>query len=246
MTSRSLLAADSISGSVSPLHVAIIMDGNGRWATARGLPRAVGHKHGADAVRRAVRAAAALDVRYLTLFGFSAENWRRPAPEINDLMGLLRFYLRHEIAELDREGVQLRIIGDRERLADDIIALIERSETQTKANTRLTLTVALSYGGRQEIVRAARLLAEKAVAGQVREITDSLFATHLFTHDMPDPDLLIRTSGEKRISNFLLWQLAYAELIFIDTLWPDFSHADLEHALNEFHRRQRRYGAVMG
>ncbi|KAF0118960.1 MAG: uppS [Rhodospirillaceae bacterium] len=199
-------------------------------------------------MRRAVRSAVALGVRYLTLFGFSSENWRRPVLEINDLMGLLRFYLRHEVEELDKEGVQLRIIGDRERLADDIITLIEHSEMRTQANTRLTLTVALSYGGRQEIVRAARLLVEKTAAGQVqlKDITDSFFAAHLFTHGMPDPDLLIRTSGEKRISNFLLWQLAYAELIFIDTLWPDFSHADLEHAISEFHRRERRYGAVTG
>ncbi|KAF0139656.1 MAG: undecaprenyl diphosphate synthase [Rhodospirillaceae bacterium] len=161
-------------------------------------------------------------------------------------MGLLRFYLHNEVAELHKKGVRLRIIGDRERLAADIVALIDYAEAQTTTNTRLTLTVALSYGGRQEIVRAARLLAEKVMTGHTRleEISDSLFAAHLFTGTMPDPDLLIRTSGEKRISNFLLWQAAYAELVFIDTYWPDFSRTDLEHALNEFHRRERRYGAV--
>lgn len=223
------------------------MDGNGRWAIARGLPRAVGHQRGAEAVRRTVQVAAELGIRYLTLFGFSSENWRRPSAEINDLMGLLRLYLRKEVAELYKEGVRLRIIGDRDRLAADIVALIEHAEARTVANVTLTLTVALSYGARQEIVRAARLLAGEVARGHIRpeDIDDSLFAAHLFTADIPDPDLLIRTSGEKRISNFLLWQMAYAELIFVDTLWPDFDRIDLEQAVGEFYRRERRYGAVI-
>lgn len=236
----------STTASLSPRHVAIIMDGNGRWAMSRGLPRVVGHKHGAEAVRRAVQAAANLGIRYLTLFGFSEENWRRPSDEVNDLMKLLRLYLQNEVGELLKEGVRLRIIGDRERLASDIINLIHQAETQTLENTRLTLTVALSYGARQEIVRAARLLAAAVMNGRLRpeDIDDSLFSAHMFTPNIPDPDLLIRTSGEKRISNFLLWQIAYAEMIFIDTLWPDFGHADLEKAVSEFHRRERRYGAI--
>ncbi len=222
------------------------MDGNGRWAMARGLPRAVGHEHGAEAVRRTVQSAVDLGIRYLTLFGFSSENWRRPAAEINDLMSLLRLYLRNKVAELHKEGIRLRIIGDRTQLAVDIVTLIDYAEAQTATNTRLTLTVALSYGARQEIARAARLLARAAVAGhlQPEEIDESLVAAHLFTADIPDPDLLIRTSGEQRISNFLLWQMAYTELIFIETLWPDFSRSDLEQAVSEFHRRERRYGAV--
>lgn len=230
----------------SPFHVAIIMDGNGRWAMARGLPRAVGHEHGAEAVRRTVQAAADLGIRYLTLFGFSSENWQRPAAEIQNLMGLLRLYLRHRVADLHKAGVRLRIIGDREQLAVDIATLIDYAEARTAANTRLTLTVALSYGARQEIVRAARLLAGAAVAGhlQPEDIDEPLIAAHLFTADIPDPDLLIRTSGEQRISNFLLWQMAYTELIFVETLWPDFSRTDLEQAINEFHRRERRYGSV--
>ncbi len=230
----------------SPFHVAIIMDGNGRWAMARGLPRAVGHEHGAEAVRRTVQAASDLGIRYLTLFGFSSENWRRPAAEIQDLMGLLRLYLRHKVTELHKAGVRLRIIGDRERLALDIATLIDYAEARTAANTRLTLTVALSYGARQEIVQAARLLAKTVLSGnlQPEEIDEPLVAAHLFTADIPDPDLLIRTSGEQRISNFLLWQMAYTELIFVETLWPDFSRTDLEQAIREFHRRERRYGAV--
>lgn len=230
----------------APIHVAVIMDGNGRWAQARGLPRAVGHKRGAEAVRAAVRAAADLGIRYLTLFGFSSENWRRPSGEVSDLMGLLRLYLRGEVAELHREGVRLSIIGDRDRLPSDIVALIVDAESLTAGNTKLTLTVALSYGGRQEIVRAARRLAEDVAAGRlsVGEIDDSAVSARLFTAEIPDPDLLIRTSGEKRISNFLLWQSAYTELVFTDTPWPDFSRRDLEDAIGEFNRRERRYGAV--
>jgi undecaprenyl diphosphate synthase len=230
----------------APLHVAIIMDGNGRWAKARGLPRTIGHQRGAEAVRRTVAGAAELGISHLTLFGFSSENWKRPAAEIDDLMALLRFYLRSEIAELHRNGVRIRVVGDRDRLADDIVALIDDAETRTRNNRRLNLAVALSYGGRAEIARAARRLAQAVEAGELAadDIDEATFARQLLTVDMPDPDLVIRTSGEKRISNFLLWQSAYAELVFMDRLWPDFTKDDLEDAIREFHRRDRRYGAV--
>ncbi|MEW5703376.1 MAG: isoprenyl transferase [Pseudomonadota bacterium] len=227
-----------------PKHVAIIMDGNGRWAAARHLPRTVGHKRGAEAVRRAVTAAGKLGISHLTLFGFSSENWKRPHKEIRDLMRLLCFYLRNELAEMMENGVRLRIIGNRDRLEPDIIELIEDVEAQTKANTTVNLTIALSYGGRSEIVTAARKIAEKAVRGEIalEEITESFFADHLETAGIPDPDLLIRTSGEKRISNFLLWQSAYTEFVFLDKFWPDFTEEDLEYAIREFACRERRYG----
>jgi undecaprenyl diphosphate synthase len=229
-----------------PRHIAVIMDGNGRWAKARGLPRIAGHRGGAEAVRRAVKAAADLGVRYLTLFGFSSENWKRPEQEVSDLMGLLRHYLRGEIAELHRNGVRLRVIGDRARLAPDIIRLIENGEEMTKLNAKLTLVVALSYGGRADIANAARRLAQAAKAGTLEcdKIDEAALSAHLWTDGIPDPDLVIRTSGEKRLSNFLLWQSAYAELIFLDTLWPDFTKRELEDAIAEFQRRERRYGTT--
>ncbi|MBF0393797.1 MAG: isoprenyl transferase [Alphaproteobacteria bacterium] len=244
-----MVALPSPSGAPAPpAHVAIIMDGNGRWAKSHGLPRTAGHKRGAEAVRTALRAAGKLGIRYLTLFGFSSENWKRPAGEVSDLMGLLRLYLRSEIADLHKNGIRLRIIGERTRLAPDIVTLIEDGEALTAANGGLTLTIALSYGGRQELARAARRLAERVAAGTLspQAIDERALAAELFTNDMPDPDLLIRTSGEKRISNFLLWQCAYAELAFVDTLWPDFSEADLESAVGDFMKRERRYGAAVG
>lgn len=230
----------------TPTHVAIIMDGNGRWAKARNLPRAAGHKRGADAVRRVLESAVALGIPYLTLFGFSSENWQRPESEVRDLMGLLRLYLQSEIKELEEKGVRFHVIGDRTRLPHDTVKLIENAEQRTASNTRLTLTLALSYGSRQEIVAAARALARECMAGKIPPdaIGEEAFATRLFTNGLPDPDLLIRTSGEQRISNFLLWQLAYTELYFTDTLWPDFSHADLEAAVSAYRNRERRYGAV--
>lgn len=232
-------------GAPPPIHVAIIMDGNGRWATARGLPRVAGHRRGADAVRRTIVAAAELGVRYLTLFGFSSENWKRPTSEVDDLMGLLRHYLRGEIAELHKNGVRLRVIGDRARLAPDIVTLITNAEEVTSGNTGLTLVVALSYGGRAEIAAAARAIAREASAGTLDPdaVDESSFERRLLTAGIPDPDLLIRTSGEMRLSNFLLWQSAYTELVFLDTLWPDFTKQDLERAIREFQRRERRYGA---
>lgn len=239
-------AVKTKSGARPPVHVAIIMDGNGRWATARGLPRIAGHKRGAEAVRETVRAAGELGISYLTLFGFSSENWKRPAAEVQDLMGLLRLYLRSEIAELNRNGVRFRVVGDRSRLAADTNLLIDEAEATTASNTGLTLTLALSYGGRQDIVQAARRLAVEAAAGRLdpAAIDEELFARHLFTADIPDPDLLIRTSGEMRISNFLLWQCAYAELAFLDVLWPDFTKDHLERALNDFQGRERRWGGI--
>ncbi|HEX3882528.1 MAG TPA: isoprenyl transferase [Stellaceae bacterium] len=229
----------------TPRHIAIIMDGNGRWATARGLPRVIGHRNGAEAVRRTITAATELGIPYLTLFGFSSENWKRSPREIDDLMGLLRHYLRGEIAELHRNGVRIRIIGDRARLAPDIVTLIDNAETLTRDNTGVNLTVALSYGGRAEIVAAAQAIARKAAAGKLdpEAVDEATIERHLFTAGLPDPDLLIRTSGEQRISNFLLWQCAYAELVFIKTLWPDFGRADLEQAIADFGCRERRYGA---
>jgi undecaprenyl diphosphate synthase len=231
-----------------PVHVAIIMDGNGRWATARGLPRIAGHRTGAEAVRRTVKAAAELGIGYLTLFGFSSENWKRPLSEIDGLMALLRHYLRGEIAEIHRNGVRLRVIGQRARLAPDIVTLIENGEALTRDNTGLQLTIALSYGGRDEIAAAARALAHRVAAGTLdpAAIDEMMVGEHMLTADMPDPDLVIRTSGEQRISNFLLWQTAYAEFSFTDTLWPDFAKSDLEKAVQDFHGRDRRYGASVG
>jgi undecaprenyl diphosphate synthase len=231
-----------------PAHVAIIMDGNGRWAKSRGLPRIAGHRRGADAVRRTVEAAGALGISYLTLFGFSSENWKRPVGEVDDLMGLLRHFIQAEIAEINARGASVRVIGDRKRLPPDIVALIENAEQLTAANRGLRLTVALSYGGRAEIAAAARAIAAAAQAGKLapEAVDEACFARHLLTADMPDPDLVIRTSGEQRISNFLLWQTAYSEFVFTDTLWPDFGKADLEKALGDFHRRERRYGASVG
>lgn len=229
-----------------PVHVAVIMDGNGRWAKGRGLPRTAGHKAGAEAVRRTVKAAIKFNVPCLTLFGFSSENWKRPSGEVGDLMGLLRLYLRKEIAELDREGVRLRIIGDRARFEPDIQDLITGAEVRTRSNTRLNLTIALSYGGRQEILDAARALAEQVRRGEIStdQIDETRFQNALYTGDLPEPDLLIRTSGEQRISNFLLWQVAYAEFVFTDVLWPDFSEQHLAQALEDFHGRERRFGGT--
>jgi undecaprenyl diphosphate synthase len=228
-----------------PQHVAIIMDGNGRWAKARGLPRIAGHRRGAEAARRAVTAAAELGIPYLTLFGFSSENWKRPTAEIQDLMALLRHYLYGEIAELHRSGVRLKVIGQLARLAPDIVGLIEHAEDLTRDNSQITLTIALSYGGRAEIVAAVQAIAAQVASGALSadQVDENCIARHLFTADIPDPDLLIRTSGEQRISNFLLWQCAYSELVFTKTLWPDFSKHDLEQAIDEFCDRERRYGA---
>jgi undecaprenyl diphosphate synthase len=231
-----------------PRHVAIIMDGNGRWAINRGLPRTAGHRKGVEAVRTTVEAAIEIGIDYLTLFGFSSENWRRPNSEINDLMGLLRHYLRGELTELHKAGVRVRVIGDLARFDEDIVTSIRNAETYTRKNVAINVTIALSYGGRQDIVAAARALAREVQAGRLdaEAIDEAALDRHLSTAGIPDPDLIIRTSGEQRISNFLLWQSAYAEFVFLDTLWPDFGKADLAAAISEFHRRERRYGASMG
>ena len=229
-----------------PEHVAIIMDGNGRWATARGLPRVLGHRKGVAAVKRTVKASIEFGVRYLTLFGFSTENWRRPIAEVDELMRLMRFYLRSEVADLHKNGVRLKVIGDRSRLPSDIVDLIEHAERIVPDNVKLTLTVALSYGGRGDIVQAVQSIARAVRDGALEPsaLCEQTVGGFLQTDGLPDPDLLIRTSGEQRISNFLLWQSAYAELVFTDTLWPDFERADLEAAIMEFARRERRYGAT--
>ena len=231
-----------------PRHVAIIMDGNGRWAAARHLPRVAGHRAGAQAVRRTIEAAIRAGVEWLTLFAFSSENWRRPEDEVADLTALLRHYLRTEVAELHRERVRLRTIGDRGRFGPEIVHELERAETLTRDNTRLNLTVALSYGGRSEIVAAARAIAEAAAAGRLdpADISECAFGGYLFTAGMPDPDLVIRTSGERRVSNFLLWQSAYAEFLFPEVLWPDFSQAHFDSAIADFLQRERRFGARPG
>ncbi len=230
----------------TPTHVAIVMDGNGRWARARGLPRAAGHRQGAEALRRTIVGAGELGIRYLTVFGFSSENWNRPSGEVQDLMGLMRHYLRSEIADLHAKGARLRVIGDRSRFDPDIVALIANAEDLTRGNDKLNLTLAISYGGRDEIVAAARALAADAAAGKIdpKSVDAAALTCRLFTAELPDPDVVIRTSGEKRLSNFLLWQSAYSELVFVDKYWPDFGKSDLEDAVLEFNRRERRYGAV--
>ncbi|MCY3980532.1 MAG: polyprenyl diphosphate synthase [Alphaproteobacteria bacterium] len=220
------------------------MDGNGRWASARGLPRATGHARGADAARAVVRAATELGIEILTLYSFSSENWRRPAEEVDDLLGLLRYYLGRELDDLHRNGVRLRMIGERGRLPADICERVARAEALTVDNDAILVQVAFSYGGRDEIVRAARRLVEVGAAGRLcpGEIDENAFAMRLDTAGVPDPDLMIRTGGDMRISNFLLWQAAYAEFLFIERLWPDFTKSDLEAALIEFNGRERRYG----
>jgi undecaprenyl diphosphate synthase len=230
-----------------PRHVAIIMDGNGRWAAARGLPRGEGHRRGVEALRRTVRAAGDLGIGILTIFSFSAENWSRPPSEIRELMGLLRRFIRNDLADLHRHGVHVRVIGDRDNLAPDIRGLLEEAEHLTKDNDRLTLVVAFNYGARQEIARAAQRLAAEVAAGRlaVAEVTADKLASCLDVPDLPDPDLIIRTSGEQRLSNFLLWQAAYSELVFVPVYWPDFDRAALEQAIIEFRGRERRFGGLV-
>lgn len=230
-----------------PQHVAIIMDGNGRWAKARGLPRTAGHKQGVEAVKRVVKAAGEMGIPYLTLFGFSSENWTRPQDEISELMRLLRFYLRAETASLHENGIRLRVIGERIGLDSDIVEMIEQAEKLTANNAGLNLTIALNYGGRHEIMRAAYSAMQDYMRSNqspnFAEFSEQ-FPRHLMTAGLPDPDIMIRTSGEQRISNFLLWQCAYTEFVFTQSLWPDFGKADLEQAIADFACRERRFGAV--
>ena len=231
---------------VLPCHVAIIMDGNGRWARRRHLPREAGHVAGVSTVRAIVRAASDIGLANLTLYAFSSENWKRPKTEVGALMGLFRAYFRSDLNELVERGVRVRIIGNRSRVAPDIHAMIEDAEKRTLANRGLNLTFAFDYGGQEEIANAARELARAAKEGRLdpETITPELFAARLFTSALPEPDLIIRTSGEHRLSNFLLWQSAYAELMFVETLWPDFSKEIFLEALDKFAQRERRFGAV--
>src|ERR1700722_13794724 len=232
--------------SSAPIHVGIIMDGNGRWAQARGLPRFEGHRRGVEAVRRAVRSAGELGLRYLTIYSFSSENWSRPADEISDLMGLLKRFIRNDLAELHQNNVRVRVIGARGNLAPDVAALLNEAEELTRGNGGLTLVVAFNYGARQEIAEAARRLAADALAGKIdaASIDEAAIGARLDTAGIPDPDLVIRTSGEQRLSNFLLWQAAYAELVFLPIHWPDFDHSAFESALAQYAARERRFGGV--
>ena len=223
------------------------MDGNGRWASARGLPRGEGHRRGVEALRKTVRAAGEIGISFLTIFSFSAENWSRPPSEIRDLMGLLRRFIRNDLAELHQNGVKVRVIGERSDLDPDIRRLLEEAEELTRDNTGLTLVVAFNYGARQEIARAAARIAAMIKDGTLdpSAITADLIGQNLDAPDLPDPDLIIRTSGEQRLSNFLLWQIAYSELVFVPTYWPDFDRAALESAIAEYHRRERRFGGLI-
>nr|WP_223385654.1 isoprenyl transferase [Oricola cellulosilytica] len=229
-----------------PRHVGIIMDGNGRWAAARGMPRSFGHKAGVEAVRRAVRAAGELGIEYLTLYAFSSENWSRPAEEVHDLLGLMKFFITRDLAELCANGVRVRVLGRRDGLAPDILGLIETAEGRSRDNTALNLNIAFNYGARDEIVRAFQRLAARQAetGGNVGDIDEAAIAACLDTAGLPDPELVIRTSGEMRLSNFMLWQAAYSEFVFLTCMWPDFDKAWLEKALEEFASRARRFGGV--
>ena len=233
-------------GFEAPRHVAIIMDGNGRWAAARGLPRVEGHRRGVEALRRTVRAAGELGISVLTIFSFSSENWTRPPSEIRDLMGLLRRFIRNDLADLHRQNVRVRIVGERDGIDRDICLLLQEAEDLKRGNDGLTLVVAFNYGARQEIARAARCLAIEVAAGRLAadDVTADRLGTYLHAPDIPDPDVIIRTSGEQRLSNFLLWQAAYSELVFVPINWPDFDRAALEEAIAEYRRRERRFGGL--
>lgn len=246
MSNVAMPLTDGPDRSGTPEHVAIIMDGNGRWAAARGLPRAEGHRRGVEALRRVVRAASDLGIRYLTIFSFSSENWSRPASEIGDLFGLLRRFIRNDLASLHRDGVRVRVIGEREGLESDIVALLDEAEELTRGNVRLDLTVAFNYGSRQEIANAAQRLAREVAEGKrdPSSIDIAAISGYLDTSDVPDPDLIIRTSGEQRLSNFLMWQAAYSELVFVPVHWPDFDKAALEEAIAEYAKRERRFGGL--
>ncbi len=230
----------------TPQHVAIIMDGNGRWAAERGLPRALGHRQGVEAVRRTVRAAGELGVRYLTLYSFSSENWSRPLAEIDDLMGLMRRYIRGDLADLHRSNVAIRVIGERDRIEPDLLALMDEAVELTRNNDGMTLVIAFNYGSRTEITNAVRRIAREVEAGliAIEDVTCERVSAALDTAGIPDPDLLIRTSGEMRLSNFLLWQTAYTEFVFLDCFWPDFAREQFEHALEIYRTRVRRFGGL--
>jgi len=239
--------AGSGDGFESPRHVAIIMDGNGRWAAARGLPRVEGHRRGVEALRKTVRAANELGISILTIFSFSSENWSRPPSEIRDLLGLLRRFIRNDLVDLRKNNIRVRVIGERDDLDPDIRRLLQEAEDLTRGNDGFTLVVAFNYGARQEIARAARRLVTEVAEGRLAAsaITPELLSRHLDAPDIPDPDVIIRTSGEQRLSNFLLWQSAYSELVFVPINWPDFDRAALEGAIAEYRRRERRFGGLI-
>jgi len=243
---ESALGSHGLEGPASGLHVAIIMDGNGRWAKERGLPRALGHRAGVAALRRTVEGATELGIERLTVFGFSTENWRRPPREVSELMGLLKAYFQSDLDRLAHEGVRVRIVGRRTGLEPDILDIVERAEARTAANHRFHLQVAFNYGGQADIVDAARAFALRVENGMARasDLNEALFEAHLSTSPAPAPDLIIRTSGEQRISNFLLWECAYAELVFTKCMWPEFGAEELERAVSEFRGRDRRFGAL--
>ncbi|WP_334164288.1 polyprenyl diphosphate synthase [Phenylobacterium sp.] len=234
-------------GAAAPLHVAVVMDGNGRWAKQRGLPRSLGHRAGVEALKRTVSAAAELNIRWLTVFGFSTENWSRPAAEVAELMALPKRYFESDIARLEREGVRVRVIGRRAGLSGELVKIIEDAQARTAHNDRFFLNIAFNYGGQADIADAARRFAEEVAAGRAKpsDLDEQLFARHLATADSPPPDVIIRPSGEQRLSNFLLWEAAYAELVFQDVLWPDYGAEHLKAALQTFAARDRRYGAVV-
>lgn len=233
-------------GAVAPLHVAIVMDGNGRWAKQRGLPRSLGHRAGVEALKRTVEAAPKLNIRWLTVFGFSTENWSRPAAEVAELMALPKRYFETDIARLDREGVRVRVIGRRDGLSSELIRLVDNAQTRTVKNDKFHLNIAFNYGGQADIADAARRFAEDVAAGRrnPQDLDENLFGSLLATAGSPPPDLIVRPSGEQRLSNFLLWEAAYAELVFQDVLWPDYGEQHLREALAEFAARDRRYGAI--
>lgn len=233
-------------GQTRPRHIAIIMDGNGRWAKARGLPRTFGHKAGVESLRKTVEAAGDLGIEVLTVYAFSTENWRRPDDEIDALFGLLRGFIRSDLERLDKAGVRIRVLGQRENVPSDILKLFDDAETRTADNTIMTLVIAFNYGGQVEIAHAVQAIALRVKAGELEpsSITPDLISSYLASYEWPNPDLVIRTSGEQRLSNFLIWQSAYAEFLVVDTLWPDFGRLDLEAALNQYALRQRRYGGL--
>ena len=247
MPDGAMIKAERADRAETPRHIAIIMDGNGRWAAARGLPRAEGHRRGVDALRKVVRATHELGILYLTIFSFSSENWSRPASEIGDLFGLLRRFIRNDLVSLHSDGVRVRVIGERTGLEPDICSLLSEAEDLTRNNNRLTLVVAFNYGSRQEIANAAQRLASEVLAGtrDATTITPDVLGSYLDAPDIPDPDLIIRTSGEQRLSNFLMWQAAYSELVFVPTHWPDFDKSTLEGAIAEYATRERRFGGLV-
>lgn len=241
----SVVIADG-NGHPRPRHIAIIMDGNGRWAKARGMPRTFGHKAGVESLRKTVKAAGDLGIEVLTVYAFSTENWHRPDDEIDALFGLLRGFIKSDLDRLDKSGVRVRVLGQRQGVPPDILTLFDQAEAQTADNTLMTLVIAFNYGGQVEIADAVRVIATKVALGVLRaeDINPQVISAHLPSHEWPNPDLVIRTSGEQRLSNFLIWQSAYAEFLVVDTLWPDFGPRDLEAALKQYALRQRRFGGA--